>query len=401
MRLPLANKGKNVKYDFDQVLNRRELSTSKWEQEIARLNNPDLLAFGTADMDFRSAEPIVEALTATARRGHFGYPFKSQSYYDAIVGYCARRLGWNIRQEWICGATGVYASWNAVVERLTEPGDEIVFQTPAHHIFNESTLAMGRVPVENPLLVRDGKYELDLEGLEKLMTARTRILLLCNPHNPTGRVWTFEELSALQELCLRHGVIMVSDEIYAGLTHSGHTFIPAATISPEASANTITLTSASKTYNTTGLKHSLVIIENPKLREAYFKGQQRSNMYYGGSLFGHVATEFALRDCDDWNEQLLEYIEGNLAYASQELARLFPKAIIYQPESTYFLWVDMSAYAQSSAALLECIEQRLGVTITSGHMLGTGGDRHIRINLGCPRVQLEQAVIRIEQTMLA
>lgn len=390
-----------MKYDFDQVLSRTELSTSKWEQEIARLNRPDLLAFGTADMDFRSAEPIVEALTATARRGHFGYPFKPQSYYEAIIGFCARRFGWQIQQEWISGATGVYAAWNAVVERLSEPGDEIIFQTPAHHIFNESILAMGRVPVENPLIVRDGKYELDLEGLEKVITARSKLMLLCNPHNPTGRVWTFEELSALQALCLRHGIVMVTDEIYAGLVHREHTFTPAASISSAASNNTITLTSASKTYNTTGLKHALVIIENPELRQAYFQGQQRSNMYYGGSLFGHVATEFALRDCDDWNEQLVEYIEGNVAYASQALARLFPKATVYQPESTYFLWVDMSAYAESSTALLQCIEQRLGVTITSGHMLGTGGDRHIRINLGCPRVQLEQAVMRIEQTMLA
>ncbi len=382
-------------YNFDAVLDRTALSTAKWEQEFARLGNTGLLAFGTADMDFRSAQPIIDALTAAAQRGHFGYPYKGDLYYGAVTDYFKRKFDWAIEKSWIQTATGVYASLSPIVEELTDPGDEIIFQTPAHHIFEESVRALKRVPLENPLKVIGGHYSLDIDDLESKITPRTKILLFCNPHNPTGRVWTREELEAVQEVCVRRGVIVLSDEIYSGLLYRGAKFTPMASISHTASMNTITLASASKSFNTTGLKHSLVIAENEGVRDAFLRGQRRSNMYYGGSIFGQIATEVAFRDCDDWSEQLMQYVEENGKLATEMLGEILPDAYCYQPQSTYFLWVDMSAYQISSRELVRHFEERANITVTSGHLLGTGGDRHIRLNLGCPRCVLVEGLKRI------
>lgn len=386
-------------YDFDEILQREGLQTAKWESEFARKGRRTLLSFGTADMDFRSAPQIVETLQNVAASGHFGYPHKPPSYYEAAVGYLSRHFSWDIQPDWIQASTGIYASIQPLLEELTSPGDEVVYQPPVHHIFEELVRANGRIPVANPLVLQDGRYRMDFEHLERCMGPRAKLLLLCSPHNPVGRVWTREELESLHALCLRREVAVIADEVYSGLLYPGNVFVPMASLSPEASMNTVTLISASKGFNLTGLKHSLVISENPAFRAAYLAGQRRSNLYFGGSVFGHVATEVAFRECDSWSRQLMEYVVGNFEFLREFSKQFLAPVTVHQPEATYFAWMNWRFMALGPSELVGFFEDEADVIVTSGHALGAVGDGYIRLNLACPRAVLAQGLERIRDAL--
>lgn len=382
-------------YRFGEPLDRDGLSTAKWEGEIARTGDPSLLCFGTADMDFRSAPAIVSSLEKVAARGHFGYPHKTDAYYDAIVGYFGRRLGWDIETSWIEGHVGIYPSIQVLLELFSSPGDEVVFHTPVHHIFEDLVRANDRVPVANPLVVRDGRYEMDMESLAALVTPRTSVFLLCNPHNPVGRVWTVEELTTLHEFCVERGIKVISDDVYAGLSFPGNPFTPIASISAAAARNTVTVTSASKAFNLTGLKHSLVILANETDRAAYREALHRSNLFFGGSVFGISATEAALRDCDDWSDSLLEYVASNLAVLRAFLREVVPQVTLTEPEATYFAWLDVTALGLTDDAVARFLEQDAHVVVSYGSGMGPGGEQHVRINLACPQSILREGLDRV------
>ncbi len=382
-------------YDFETPINPANLSRSKWEFEFERKGRDTLLSFGTADMDFCSAPEVVTALVETAQKGHFGYPYKQQPYYAAVVGYLERNFQWPIKPEWIQFSTGVYASMQPVIDALSEPGDEVIFQPPVHHIFAELISATQRVAVANPLCFDGETYRFDFDQLEGVITAKTKVLLLCNPHNPVGRVWTPEELGRLHDICSRNGVRIVSDEVYNGLLYEGVRFTPMASVSASASLNTVTLLSASKTFNLTGLKHSLMVTENEVIRQAIAKEQQRSNMYYGGSLFGQVATETAFRDCDMWRAELMEHVRANFDALHAFFGTHFPEVYVCRPQSTYFAWINCSAWNLTRSQLQDFFEEQANIIVTFGHMLGQGGEGHIRMNLACPQATLTQGLNRI------
>ena len=388
------------KYNFDTILDRSALSTMKWNSEIARTGHQDLLSFGTADMDFQSPPEVVKALIACAERGHFGYPWKGPQYYEAVMGYLARRFEWKVERAWIDTAAGVYASMQPVLGALTQPGDEVIIQTPVHHIFRELVVAMGRVVVENPLDTDGNTYSMDLEDLQSRITERTKVLLLCSPHNPMGRIWRKTELEALYDVCLCHNIVVISDEIYSGLLYPKQAFVPAATISRAASLSTVTLISASKSFNMTGLKHSLVVTENEAIRDAFRREQKCSNMYYGGSTFGQIATEVTFRECDSWSDELIEYVQKNAEFFRSGLAEIFPFCNTYQAEATYFLWVDFSAYGLRSEDVVKHLQDQAHIIVTGGHTLGLGGEGHVRWNLGCPRSILAEALDRLRKAGL-
>jgi len=383
------------RYDFDEVLDRRGLSAMKWEAEIDRLNDPSLLCLGTAEMDFRSAAPIIEALQKVVRTGYFGYPYKRASYFEAIIGYFARHFDWTVQREWIASHVGIYPSMQPLIEELTEPGDEILCQTPVHFVFREVIESAGRRAVPNRLACRAGRYEIDFEGLERAVTPRTRMLLFCSPHNPVGRVWSRPELERLQEIVVRHNLLVVSDEVYSGLIHEGRRHVPLASLSREMSFRTLTLVSASKSFNTTGLKHSLVVCENPDLLAAYQRGLRRSNLHFGSSMFGEAATEAAFRDCDGWTLELMRYVRANFDFLQGFLAARMPAVRITEPEAGYFAWLDFSRFGLAQAGLKHFFERQARVTVTDGHTMGPGGEHHVRINLGCPRAILASALERI------
>lgn len=380
---------------FEAALSGEGLSRAKWEMEIARTGDPDILCFGTADMDFRSPPKVVEALAEVVARGHFGYPYKGDAYYSAIVDHYARRAGWQLRHEWLRSGVGIYASMHTLIDELTEPGDQIVVQTPVHHIFQEIVEANGRVPVENPLVAVDNRYRMDLAALASQVGPRTRMLLLCNPHNPVGRAWTRDELEQLNEFCIKRGILVVADEVYYALLHDGTTFTPFASLSPAASMNTVTVTSASKSFNLTGLKHSLVIAENPDLLAAYDRGQRKANAYYGGSTMGIVATEAAMAHGDTWVEELMRHIASNRALLRGWFAAHAPEVTVFDADSTYFAWLDCRAWGLPDDQLMRWLEKEARIVLTAGHALGTGGSGHVRWNLACSRDTLERGLARL------
>lgn len=398
-RMPHARRGAHP--DFDAPLDRSLYSTLKWEMEAQRLGRADLLGMGTADLDFRSPPAVIEALERTARAGHFGYPHKSDGYYAAMTGFYARHFGWEIERSWISHNVGIYPSMRPLIDQLTAEGDEVIYQPPVHFQFPAVVAAAGRVPVANPLVIRNGRYEMDLAQLEARISGRTRLLLLCNPHNPVGRVWTRDELRALSEICARHGVVVVSDEVYCGLLFPAVAFTPYATVSPEAAMHSVALVSASKMFNLTGLKHSQVVAANPVLLGAYQEGLRRDTLSYGGSVFGQVGAEVAYRDCDDWLAALMVYIAGNYRFAEDYVAEHLPLARCIRPESTYFMWLNLAGYNLSRAELQERVETGQGLIVNYGEDMGTGGEGYIRINLGTQRALVEEGLGRLSRALSA
>ena len=380
-------------FGFEVPLDRTGLSTKKWELELARRNDPSWLCFGTAEMDFRAAPVIRDAINRVAEAGHFGYPQKRDSYYQAIIDHFDRNYGWRINQSSIYSHVGIYPSMQPFIEGLTDPGDEIIFQSPVHHCFEEVIKANDRVALANPLKVENGRYVMDLEGLDAIVTDRTKLLILCNPHNPVGRAWTCTELEALSAFCLSRGIVILTDEVYFGLVKDGKKYTPFASLSDEAAMNSATLVSASKSFNLTGTKHSLVIVDNPKFREAFERGLAKSNLYFGGCIFGQAATEAALRGGDSWRHALMKYIEGNFALLRNRLNAALPAITVFDSDATYFAWLDMRGLGLSNDQIVQIIEEAR-ISVTPGKPLGPGGEGHIRINMATARTTLEAGLSR-------
>lgn len=384
-----------MKYNFDQILDRSNLSTMKWESQFDYKQDNSLLCFGTADMDFKSAQPIIDALVKVAEAGHFGYPYKSQSYYESVIGWFHRNFNWSIKREWMASSLSIYPAFQAFIEGLSDPGDEVIIQTPVHFVFQEIVTATGRILVENPLIIKEGQYTFDFQDFKEKISSKTKLLILCSPQNPMGRVWTREELTQIVEICLQHGIVILSDEVYSGLIYEGYNHIPIASISKEASLNTITLVSPSKTYNITGLKHSLVISENDKFLEIYSNELKKNNESFGESLFGHAATEAAYEHCDDWIEQLMAYVEENYHIVNKFMMDYMPEVKVYKPEATYFVWMDFTFLGMTNAELTAFFEDKAKIIVVQGHTLGSGGDGFIRLNVGCPKQTLQLGLQRI------
>ncbi|MHA6728812.1 MalY/PatB family protein [Devosia sp. A369] len=390
-----TRKGEFVAHDFDEPLDRTNFSSMKWEAEIARKNDPSLLCVGTAEMDFKAAPAVLAAIETVAKRGHFGYPYKRNSYYDAIIGHLTRHFDWRPEREHILSNVGIYPSMQPIIEELTLPGDEIIFQPPVHHIFPEVIAAANRVALANPLRKIGNKYEFDFEHLESAITPKTKMLLLCSPHNPVGRVWTKEELTRLEGICSRHNIIVIADEVYFGLVLPGSQFTPYAKVSKAAASRSISLISASKSFNLTGLKHSLVITNNPDFQRAYMTGLRRNNLYFGGDIFGQAATEAAFRDADDWSLALVQYIAANQNFLLEFIQTRLPWVGVTVAEGTYFSWLDFGSLGGSEDWLKHILEEEAHVVATMGVNLGSGGAGHVRINMATQREILHQVLNRI------
>ena len=382
--------------DFDEKVDRTGMNRMKWEAEIRRTGYEDLLCFGTADMDFRSPEPILNAIRQIADVGHLGYPCLTDSYYEAIDSWLLDNSGWAVDSR-ICSApnVGIYTAVWCILDALTQPGDEVIIQTPVHFCFNQMLRDNGREPVVNPLVCREGRYEMDFEGLESCFTERTRLFWLCNPHNPVGRAWTCEELSRLAAICESHNVFILSDDVYCGLVYPGYCYTPIASLSEAVSKRTITCYSPSKSYNTTGVKFSFVIAENPELLERYNRSLKKLDLNYGLNLFGIGTSIAAFRECGPWIRCLMEYVENNYRYTVRTVRGRMPLADIAMADSTYFAWIDFRCLRFPDGEIGSFFEREAHVLISPGDELGPGGEGFIRLNLGCRRAVLEEGLARI------
>jgi len=400
-----------MRYNFDGEISRRGTSAVKWEfiqegQDLLHWERTDeffgpnrILPMWVADMDFRSPEPVVTALVARAEHGIYGYTEKSDGYYQSVVGWMMRRHGWRVAPEWICTTPGVVPALNMLVRTFLSPGEKVLIQRPVYYPFFSAIENNGGEIVSNSLILDNGRYGMDFDDLEvKAQDPKVKMAILCSPHNPVGRVWTREDLSRFGEICLRNNILVVSDEIHGDLIYKGYAFTPFASISEDIAQNAVICTAPSKTFNLAGLQTSNIIIPNADLR-AQFEETLQSNGLFGISVLGIVATEAAYNHGEEWLEQLLDYLEGNLRYLDQYVRDNIPQISVIPPEGTYLVWLDCHRLGLGKWDLKRLMLNEARVYLDEGFIFGPEGEGFERINIACPRSILAEALERIRDAI--
>ena len=381
------------KYNFDEEVLREGTNSLKYDARERVFGKADVLPLWVADMDFKTPDFILDALKKRLEHEVLGYTFRPDSYFEAIVGWMKQRHNWNIQREWISFSPGVVAGLTLAIETYSRIGDEVVVQSPVYFPFYDSVKGSGRVIVDNPLKMVDGRYTFDLEDLKTKITDKTKMLLLCNPQNPGGMVWTKEELVALTDICLEHDILIVSDEIHSDLVFEAHMHTPLPTISEEVANNCVVCMAPSKTFNVAGLTTSFLIIPNKRLFARYERTLNLPHLHMG-NIFGTIALEAAFTKGEDWRKQLVRYLEGNFNFMVDYFKEHLPEAKPMKLEATYLAWVDFSACGLTDDELNKTLLEA-GVGLNKGVQFGKNGSGYMRINLGCTRAMLEEALLRI------
>ena len=380
----------NMKYDFDSPVQRRGTNSYKWD--VA--GNENLLPMWVADMDFRTAPAIVDALRRRVEHGIFGYTRVPDSYYDAVTGWFARRHGWTMDRDWIIYTSGVVPALSAIIKALTVPGDKVLVQTPVYNCFFSSVRNNGCGLVSSPLVHTGDTFVMDYDDLErKAADPAVKLMILCNPHNPAGRVWTREELVRAGEICIRHGVTVISDEIHCELVMPGYTYTPFASVSEEFSRHSVTCVSPSKAFNIAGLQIADIVCEDAGRRTKIDRAIN-VNEVCDVNPFGVIATEAAYNDSEDWLEQLIGYIHGNCLYMKEFCERNLPDFPIAVLEGTYLVWMDCRKAGMSSEKLGKRLLDGTGLMLNAGTMYGAEGEGFMRWNIACPRASLAEGLRR-------
>jgi cystathionine beta-lyase len=389
--------GEKMPIDFDEIIPRRATDSLKWNQYAA-----DVLPLWVADMDFRSPEPVIRALRERVEHGIFGYPCipnAPDQLPEVLVERMFRLYGWLIKPEDLLFIPGVVTGLNLVCQALAQPGGGVLIQTPVYHPFLRLAKNVGMVSQEMELtLTIDEHYLITPEIFQAAVTDQTRVFVLCNPHNPVGRVFTEDELVQMAEVCLQRGVVICSDEIHCDLLYSGQKHIPIASLDPEIAQNTITLMAPSKTFNIAGMQCALAIVQNPKLREIL------SNTSHGltpsVNLMGLTAGLAAYREGQEWLDQLLRYLEGNRDFLVDYVSENLPGIKLARPEGTYLAWLDCrQAGIQGSPGDFFLKQARVG--LNEGSTFGKGGEGFVRLNFGCPRDTLVEALERMRYALIS
>ena len=385
-----------MSYDFDALIDRRGTSSLKWDFEQRFTLGRGLLPLWVADMDFTAPAEIQDAIRRRVEHGVFGYTLEPDTWFEAAEAWLRGRHGWAVSREWILPSPGVIPGMVAAILALTEPGDGIVIQPPVYYPFALRIKGNGRRMVENPLHLSGARWEMDLDGLERLIDSRTRMLILCSPHNPVGRVWEHDTLGRLAAICASRGVVIVSDEIHCDLVMPGFRHIPIAAASEEAAAISVTLMSATKTFNLAGLGGGLTIVPDPVLRA---RVEKTHHAIFAGpaNAIAVAATEAAWRKGGRWLDELLAYVRANYEYMTGFLARHLPAVKAFPLEGTYLALLDMRGLLMSDERINELLLGTARVWLDEGAMFGRGGEGFQRINLACPRVVLTEALQRIAE----
>jgi len=380
-------------YNFDEIINREGTGCIKYDARKEVFGKSNVLPLWVADMDFKTPDFVIKALKKRLEHEVLGYSFRTQSYNNSIVQWQNNRHQWKIQKEWLSFTPGVVSGLIFAVESFSSPGDEIILQPPVYTPFFNVILNTGRKVVENPLKKVDGRYTFDLEDFKKKITPSTKMLLLCNPHNPGGTVWKREELTALSNICLENNIMMVSDEIHADIVYKGNKHIPLASLSKDIANHCVVFMAPSKTFNVAGLSTAYVVIPDVRLLGLYQKTLAREGLMYG-NIMGTVALEAAYSNGEDWLEQLLEYLSGNISFIDKFLKENLPKVIMMKPEATFLAWLDFSAFNLSDDEIKQKIINS-GVGLNQGIEYGKQGSGYMRLNFGCPRSIIKEALTRI------
>ena len=389
-------------YNFDKIINRKGTNCLKYDYAVERGKPADVLPLWVADMDFTVSEEITKSLHAAVDHGIYGYTQPKDAYYNAITNWMEKNHNWKTKREWIMKTPGVVFALGAAVKAFTKPGDAVLIQNPVYYPFTNIIRDNDRRVIDNTLVyekrVTEGKsqYSIDYEDFErKIVQEHIKLFILCNPHNPVGRVWTREELQQLGEICLRHHVIVVSDEIHNDFVYPGFEHTVFANVDPRFTEFTVTCTAPSKTFNLAGLQISNIFISNETLREAFQKEIDKTG-YDEPNALGAVACEAAYRGGQEWLDQLRAYLLENLNFLRAYLQEKLPQIHLVEPEGTYLVWLDCSELGISGKELDQFIVEKEGLWLDGGAMFGPSGADFQRVNIACPRATLELALDKLK-----
>lgn len=385
-----------MKYNFDEVIERKESFSIKWDGLEERFGTNDLIPMWVADMDFKSPKPVIDAIKSRVDHGIFGYTFRPLSYFESINNWLKKRHEWEILKEWIAYSPGVLPGISFIIQSLTLPGDKIIIQPPVYYPFFEIIKNSGRYIVENYLRLYNGKYCMDFDDLiKKVQDSKTKILILCNPHNPVGRVWTEEELLKLGEICINNNILIISDEIHSDIILNRNKHIPFTKISKKFSLNSITCISPSKTFNLAGLQTAAMIIPNNHYMSIY-NNVMEMNRIKKNNIFGMVALIAAYNYGEEWLDQLLDYLQGNLNFLIKFINKNIPNIGVIKPEGTYLVWLDCRKLFKNFEDLDSFFIDKAKIALDSGYWFGSPGRGFMRINIACPRHLLEKGLENIK-----
>ncbi len=383
-----------MQYNFDQIVDRSGNRSAKYDEREKKFGTEDVIPLWIADMDFKTAQPIIDALTARAQEGIWGYTARPDSYFQAIRDWQSRRNGWSPDTNLMSFCLGVVQTLSAMVQLYTPQGGNVLIQTPVYGEFYDMTEFAGRTVIENQMAEQNGKWTVDWEDFEaKLQIAD--LFLLCNPHNPLGIVWTESDLRRMMELCLKYHVLVVSDEIHSDLIFHGKKHIPTATLSPEIAANVVTGISGTKTFNLAGLQASTVVFPNAHMKETFDKFWMNMDIHRNNA-FSLTAMEAAFQEGEEWLEQLLPYLSENFDFVVDYCQRRIPKIKTYAPDATYLMWLDCRDLGLSNQELHDFMIQKAGLGLNDGYAFGRSLSGYMRLNAACPRSVLEQALQQLE-----
>jgi len=386
-----------VQYNFDELINRSNTHSLKWDNLKENFGTDDVMPLWVADMDFRSPNKVMREIKKAASFGIYGYASsRSDGYYQSVINWVYRRHHWQIKKEWINHSPGIVPFLSIFIKAYTNPGDRIIIQSPVYYPFFEVIKENGCHLVNNQLIFRNGQYVIDFEGLKsKVQQKRVKLLILCSPHNPVGRVWSKEELKELGKICLENDILIISDEIHSDIILGDNKHTPFASISEDFANNSVTCISPSKTFNLAGLQTSIIIIPNKRISNIY-DDYLNSLRLSRNNIFGLIATETAYRYGEEWLEQLIKYLNKNLEFLINYIKKKIKKVSIVKPEGTYLVWMDFNKLNLDYLELREFLIHKAKVALDDGYLFGPGGEGFERINIACSKFYLEKALKKIE-----
>lgn len=388
-------------YDFDEVIERKNTNSLKYDCAVQRGKPADILPLWVADMDFRAPDEVIEALVKKAEHGIFGYSEPMEEYYDAIEKWFPAHYGWKPDRSRFVQSCGVVFALCNLVQALTQPGDAVLITQPVYYPFSEAITDNHRRLVNSSLVYRNGRYEIDFEDFEtKIVHNRVKLFLLCSPHNPVGRVWSRQELETIAEICLKHDVFVIADEIHADFVFRGHEFVSFASLGDEALDKAVICTSPSKTFNLAGLHNANIYIHNDGVRAAYRCALNRTG-YSQSNVFGLTACQAAYTYGEEWLRELLEYLEGNLSFVREYLREKIPQIELVEPEGTYLLWLDCRKLGLTDGELNDLIVNQAGLWLDAGNIFGEDGRQFERMNIATTRSTLKKAFEQLREALKA
>lgn len=382
-------------YNFDEKVNRRGTASAKWDEDPT----PGMLPMWVADMDFRTAPPVIEAIKARAGHGVFGYEHVPQSYYDALTSWFTRRHGWTFSAEWVIYTSGVVPAISAIIKAMTHEGDRVLVQTPVYNCFFSSIRNNGCVAEEAHLVYEDNTYHIDFEDFERRCSREdVKVFLLCNPHNPAGRVWTRDELKRMGDICLRHDVFVIADEIHCDLTMPGYDYTPFASISDDFLQHSATCNAPTKTFNLAGLQIANIVAADSVTRARIDRAININEVCDVG-VFGPVALEAAYNKGEEWLDELRAYIKINYEYLTAFIARYLPELKVVKLEGTYLVWIDCTALGRPSPVITEELRRTVRLWLNDGELYGERTAPFVRMNIACPRSTVEEGLSRLRKAL--